>query len=100
MAAKREEEHEDEGLPSLEALSLEERLRHVREGCRLFADLFAIQAELAFLASQVVLSADAYNFLSCCCQSSADDLERLVRELPPDIANWHGAGGKNSIDDE
>jgi hypothetical protein len=74
----------------LMSLSVEERLRHVRECCRLLADLFNIQAEAAFLACQVSLSTDAYNALTTICRASADDLERLVREMPPSVANWHG----------
>jgi hypothetical protein len=72
------------------SLSIEERLRHVRECCRLLADLFNIQAEAAFLACEVSLSTDAYNALTTICRTSADDLERLVREMPPSLANWHG----------
>ena len=44
-------------------LSLEERLRVVRERCRLMADVFSIQAEATFLACHVSMSADAYNAL-------------------------------------
>lgn len=72
------------------SLSVEERLRHVRECCRLLADLFTIQAEAAFLACDATLSTDAYNALTTICRTSADDLERLVREMPPAVANWHG----------
>lgn len=70
--------------------SVEERLRHVRECCRLLADFFNIQAEAAFLACEVSLSSDAYSALTTICRASADDLERLVRDMPPSLANWHG----------
>ena len=69
-------------------LSLEERLRIVRERCRLMADVFSIQAEAAFLACHVSMSADAYNALTDMCRSSADDLERLAQDIPGAIANW------------
>ncbi len=72
------------------SLSLEERLRHVRECCRLLADFFSIQAEAAFVACQVSLSTDAYSALTTICRAAADELERLVREMPPSMANWHG----------
>jgi hypothetical protein len=72
-------------------LSVEERLRHIRECCRLLADLFNIQAEATFVACQVSLSTDAYNFLNSICRTSADELERLMREMPAPLANWHGA---------
>ena len=68
--------------------SLEERLRVVRERCRLMADVFSIQAEATFLACHVSLSADAYNALTDMCRSSADDLERLAQDIPGAIANW------------
>jgi hypothetical protein len=42
--------------PELLALSLEERLRHVRECCRLLGDFFAIQAEATFLACEATSS--------------------------------------------
>lgn len=80
----------DELAPMLVALSLEERLRHVRECCRLLADFFSLQAEATFVASQVSFSTDAYNALSTVCRAAADDLESLVREMPPSMANWHG----------
>lgn len=77
-------------------LSLEERLRIVRERCRLMADVFSIQAEATFLACHVSMSADAYNALTDMCRSSADDLERLAQDIPGVIANWcpdpHGRG--------
>jgi hypothetical protein len=69
-------------------LSLEERLRVVRERCRLLADMFSIQAEATFLACHVSLSADAFNALTDICRSSADDLERLAQDIPGAIANW------------
>jgi len=69
-------------------LSLEERLRIVRERCRLMADVFSIQAEATFLACHVSMSADAYNALTDMCRSSADDLERLAQDIPGAIANW------------
>jgi hypothetical protein len=69
-------------------LSLEERLRVVRERCRLLADVFSIQAEATFLACHVTMSADAYSALTDICRSSADDLERLARDIPGAIANW------------
>jgi hypothetical protein len=69
-------------------LSLEERLRVVRERCRLLADVFSIQAEASFLACRVDLSADAFNALTDMCRSSADDLERLAQDIPGSIANW------------
>lgn len=74
-------------------LSLEERLRIVRERCRLVADLFSIQAEATFLACHVSMSADAYNALTDMCRSSADDLERLAQDIPGTIANWCPALG-------
>jgi hypothetical protein len=79
-----------EEVPVSMTLSVEERLRHVRECCRLLADFFNIQAEAAFLACEVSLSMDAYNALTTICRTSADDLERLVREMPPSLANWQG----------
>ncbi len=82
-------EGQPEGESTRAPLSLEERLRYVRECCRLLADVFAIQAELAYLACEVPLSQDACNCLNTICGSAADDLERLVRELPPGLANWH-----------
>lgn len=69
-------------------LSLEERLRVVRERCRLLADVFSIQAEATFLACHVSMSADAFNALTDMCRSSADDLERLAQDIPGAIANW------------
>ncbi len=80
----------DELAPLVLALSLEERLRHVRECCRLLADFFSLQAEAAFVACQVPFSTHAYNALSTVCRAAADDLENLVRDMPPSIANWHG----------
>jgi hypothetical protein len=68
--------------------SLEERLRVVRERCRLLADVFSIQAEASFLACHVALSPDAFNALTDMCRSSADDLERLAQDIPGSIANW------------
>lgn len=68
--------------------SLEERIRVVRERCRLMADVFSIQAEATFLACHVSMSADAYNALTDMCRSSADDLERLAQDIPGEIANW------------
>lgn len=69
-------------------LSLEERIRVVRERCRLMADVFSIQAEATFLACHVSMSADAYNALTDMCRSSADDLERLAQDIPGEMANW------------
>ena len=69
-------------------LSLEERLRVVRERCRLLADVFSIQAEATFLACHVSMSADAYHALTDMCRSSADDLDRLAQDIPGEIANW------------
>ena len=88
----------DGGLPPWVdgPLSLEERLRVVRERCRLLADVFSIQAEATFLACHVSMSADAYHALTDMCRSSADDLERLAHDIPGAIANWcpdpRGAG--------
>jgi hypothetical protein len=70
------------------SLSLEERLRVVRERCRLLADVFSIQAEATFLTCHVTMSADAYQALTDMCRSSADDLERLAQDIPGAIANW------------
>lgn len=67
---------------------LEERIRVVRERCRLMADVFSIQAEATFLACHVSMSADAYNALTDMCRASADDLEQLAHDLPGVIANW------------
>jgi hypothetical protein len=72
-------------------LSLEERLRVVRERCRLLADVFSIQAEATFLACHVSMSADAYHALTDMCRSSADDLDRLAQDIPGEIANWSPA---------
>jgi hypothetical protein len=69
--------------------SLEERLRHVRECCRLLGDFFGIQAEAAFLACETTMSMEAYNALTGLCHAAADELERLVQEMPPALANWH-----------
>lgn len=74
-------------------LSLEERIRVVRERCRLLADMFSIHAEATFLACHVTMSADAYNALTDMCRSSADDLERLAQDIPGAIANWCPAMG-------
>lgn len=82
-------------------ISLEERIRVVRERCRLMADVFSIQAEATFLACHVSMSADGYNALMEMCRSSADDLERLAQDLPGEIANWYPyptEGCKNPID--
>jgi hypothetical protein len=70
-------------------VSLEERLRVVRERCRLLADVFSLQAEATFLACHVSMSADAYSAFTDMCRSSADDLERLAQDLPGAIANWY-----------
>jgi hypothetical protein len=70
-------------------LSLEERLRVIRERCRLLADVFSLQAEATFLACHVSMSADAYCAFTDMCRSSADDLERLAQDLPGAIANWY-----------
>ena len=75
--------------PELLTLSLEERLRHVRECCRLIGDFFAIQAEATFSACEATLSMDAYNALTGLCHAAADELERLVQEMPASLANWH-----------
>jgi hypothetical protein len=80
-------EQDDEHMPSTAPLSVEERLRHVRECCRLLADFFAIQAEATFVAVPVSISMDAYNALTTICRTCAEDLERLVREIPPSLAN-------------
>lgn len=74
-------------------LSLEERIRVVRERCRLLADMFSIHAEATFLACHVSMSADAYNALTDMCRSSADDLEQLAQDIPGAIANWCPAAG-------
>jgi hypothetical protein len=83
------EPEDDQQAPLLPApLSVEERLRHVRECCRLLADLFEIQAEAAFLGASVSMSVDAYNALTTVCSGCADDLARLVREIPASLADW------------
>lgn len=69
--------------------SLEERLRAIRERCRLLADLFSLQAEANLLACQVELSADACHALMELCRTAADDLEALAHALPGSIANWY-----------
>lgn len=76
--------------------SLEERLRSAREGYRLLADLFNLQAEvdanavagLSARSDGVRLSGDGLLALRQLCLRAADDLERLARELPPAVANW------------
>jgi hypothetical protein len=78
----------DDGTDRL-APSLEERLRHVRECCRLLGDFFGIQAEAALLACETTLSMDAYHALTGLCHAAADELERLVQEMPSSLANWH-----------
>jgi hypothetical protein len=75
--------------------SLEERLRVVRERCRLLADVFSLQAETAWLACPVPLSADTFSALTALCRASADDLERLSHEIPGVIANWQAADTPN-----
>jgi hypothetical protein len=80
--------------------SLEERLRVVRERCRLMADVFSIQAEASFLACHVSMSADAYNALTDMCRSSADDLERLAQDIPGSIANWFPGVGCPGVSSE
>jgi hypothetical protein len=84
-----EPENDQEAPPLAAPLSVEERLRHVRECCRLFADLFQIQAEATFLGASASMSMDAYNALTTICRGCADDLTQLVREIPPSLANWH-----------
>lgn len=79
----------DDDIPELLSLSLEERLRHVRECCRLLADFFNIQAEASFLACEATLSVDACNALTGLCGAAADELERLVQQMPASLANWH-----------
>jgi len=81
--------HGFEDVPELLALSLEERLRHVRECCRLLADFFNIQAEATLMACEATLSTDAYNALTGLCNAAADELEQLVRQMPAGLANWH-----------
>jgi hypothetical protein len=78
-------------------LSVEERLRHVRECCRLLSDVFAIQAEATFLGAEISLSEDAYNALTTICRGCADDLQRLVREIPPSLANWVAESDINHV---
>ena len=68
--------------------SLEERLRVIRERCRLLADVFTLQAETAWLACPIPLSADTFSALTDLCRASADDLERLSHEIPGAIAHW------------
>lgn len=81
-------------VSDLLSLSLEERLRHVRECCRLLADFFNIQAEATFLMCEATMSTEAYNALTGLCNAAADELEQLVHEMPPALANWHaGLGG-------
>jgi hypothetical protein len=80
---------EVEDLPELLTLSLEERLRHVRECCRLLADFFNIQAEATFLACEATLSIDACNALTGLCNAAAEELELMVQQMPASIANWH-----------
>jgi hypothetical protein len=84
------EREENQNPPAAEPPSVEERLRRVRESCRLLAAMFSIQAEATFLGGQVSLSVDAYNALSTICDSCGADLERLIGEMPPSIANWRG----------
>jgi hypothetical protein len=76
-------------------LSLEERLRVIRERCRLLADVFSLQAEAAWLACPVPLSADTFSALNDLCRAAADDLERLSHEIPGAIANWHADDAPN-----
>jgi hypothetical protein len=85
MAMERDDQH----MSSIVSFSVEERLRHVRECCRLLEDFFTIQAEATFADAPVSLSMDAYNALSRICGTCAEDLERLVSSIPPPLANWH-----------
>ena len=78
--------------------SLEERLRVVRERCRLLADMFSIQAEASFLACHVALSPDAFNALTDICRSSADDLDRLAHDIPGAIASWCPGMGYQGVE--
>lgn len=75
--------------------SLEERLRVIRERCRLLADVFSLQAETAWLACPIPLSADTFSALTDLCRTSADDLERLSHEIPGAIANWQADAATN-----
>ena len=84
------EREENQNPSAAEPPSVEERLRHVRESCRLLASMFSIQAEGTFRGIDVSLSVDAYNALSSICESCGADLERLIGEIPPPIANWRG----------
>jgi hypothetical protein len=79
---------ERDDVSSAEPPSVEERLRHVRECCRLLADLFSTLSEVAYVGGQTSLSVDACNALTTICRDCGDDLERLVRQIPPSISNW------------
>ncbi len=83
-----EPEDDQEAPPLVAPLSVEERLRHVRECCRLLADLFEIQAEATFLGASASMSMDAYNALTTVSRGCADDLARLIREIPASLADW------------
>jgi hypothetical protein len=74
--------------PELASLSVEARLRSVRECCRLLGDFFAMQAEASGLACEVTLSTDAYQALTGLCHAAADELERLGHDLPPTLTEW------------
>jgi hypothetical protein len=92
-------EHDDaqDAASTAHSLSVEERLRHVRECCRLLADVFEIQSEATFLGASVSLSMDACNALTTICRGCADDLQRLVREIPPSVANWVAESDINHV---
>jgi hypothetical protein len=92
-----EPEDDQEAPPVPAPLSVEERLRHVRECCRLLADLFEIQAEATFLGASVSMSMDAYHALTTVCRGCADDLAQLVREIPAPLANWRAESTTNHV---
>ena len=91
------EPEEDQEAPQLAPLSVEERLRHVRECCRLLADVFEIQAEATFLGASVSMSMDAYNALATVCRGCADDLARLIHEIPAPLADWHTESNSSHV---
>lgn len=85
--------------------SVEERLREATERYRLVSDVLHLQSEARQLAADAWLSSDGCLALRALCEASADDLERLARELPPEIANaafgptgaGHGEAGDHVV---
>jgi hypothetical protein len=68
--------------------TLEDHLLTLRERCRLLADFFQIHAQVLEGGARVELSAEGCYCLSDLCDRSAEDLERLGKVMPGEVANW------------